>query len=107
MFDVGSSLQPLVEPAAMAQEFPYRNSDIRDRIEVVSQKLSETDTCLRIHTELCTQLNHQILKEIAEIRAYGLLVTKVGFILALALFGVELGKAAWPLIFDIATRSVH
>jgi hypothetical protein len=95
-------------------EDAYTNRNIRDRIEVVNDRVTEVKGVvtelkgeLRGHEQVCLQLNAQILKDIQELRTYITFAIKVGFWLAILLFGVELGKATFPALFDALLKSVH
>lgn len=85
----------------------YTNQNIRDRIEIVNERVIKAEGRQLAHEAICIELNRQVLKDIAELRVYITMVAKVGFWLAILLFGVELGKATFPALFDALLKISH
>lgn len=66
---------------------------------MVNERVIKNEGRQEGHEQLCAERGAQMLREIAELRAYIVMVTKIGMCLAFALFALELGKATFPAIF--------
>ena len=86
---------------------PYRNYEIRDRIEAVNERTMETKGRIESHEMVCAQRYAQILKDIAELKAYVTMISKVGALLAFILFAMEFGKATFPTLFEVIEKGLH
>lgn len=89
----------------MAEE-PYRNYEIRDRIEAVNERVVKLEGKHEGHELICAQRQLQILKEFADLRASIAVVSKVGMFMGFVLFALELGRVTFPALFDLLAK-VH
>jgi hypothetical protein len=96
-----------VDGVGEEMESSYNNREIRDRIDVVSERVIRAEGRQEGHEAICAQRYAQILKELAELRAVMTLVSKVGLFLAFVLFTLELGRATFPSLFEFITKGMH
>lgn len=87
----------------MAEE-PYKNYEIRSRIESVNERVVKLEGKHEGHELICAQRQLQVLREFAELRAIITMIAKVGLFIAFVLFALELGRATFPVIFDLLTK---
>jgi hypothetical protein len=80
---------------------------IRERLEMVNDRSIKTDVRQTEHEKLCTQRYSDILEKVNAIRTELATIAKIGLVLAIMLFGVELGRATFPAIFDAITHVGH
>ena len=78
------------------EEERYSNFDIRGRIEVVSNEVTKLGGELKGHGELCALRYKGILEE-----------QKYQRWILFMVFGIELGKAAWPAVVEVLSKVPH
>ena len=79
---------------------------LSQRLEQVNEKAIKLAGRIEGHEAVCAQRHAQIIRDLAEMRAYAAMISKVGLILAVMLFGIELGRATFPALFELIER-VH
>ena len=87
-------------------ESHYRNVDIRDRMDVINERVIKAEGRQDGHESLCAERYKQILDFIAALRANIATVSKVGLLMALVLILIELGKASIPTLLSVLTKAV-
>lgn len=88
-------------------EVGYRNFEIRGRIETVNEKVIKMEGRQDGHEILCAQRYNEILKQFVEMNTKVTQVSKTGFIIAVILFLLELGRATIPTVMDLLTKGIH
>lgn len=85
----------------------YRPDSMRDRLESVSERVTKTEGRQEGHEALCAQRYSEILKAIAALQGDISSVSRLGLVVAVLLFMLELGKATFPALFELMTKSIH
>ena len=94
---------------------PEPTPDLRDRIDKISERVTKIEGRLDSHEMLNDQRYNTIIEKITEVRLNldkasiefktNLdKMSKIGFIIAMMLFAVELGKATFPQILDVVMK---
>lgn len=122
MMDIGT-LEKMTDENA---PIPYRVADIRDRLDVIRERVIKLEGRQEGHEEVCTQRYSQVIKDIAAVQTNLainvaslqksisdsndatqktlVLFAKVGLAISFLLFMIELGRATFPAIFDLLTK---
>lgn len=91
----------------MAEPLMSRSAieNMRDRMDMVSERVIKAEGRQQAHEAVCIQLNTRILEEIAGLRASLRNVCQIGLTIAGLLFLLELGKATIPGIIEIIAKA--
>ncbi len=89
----------------MAEE-PYRNFEIRDRIEAVNERVVKSEGRQEGHELVCAQRYAQIIQNLTELKTNQSTIAKIGLIIAAGLGAIELGRATVPNIIDLL-KALH
>jgi hypothetical protein len=86
-------------------EEPYRY-EARDRIERVTERALKLEGRIEGHEAICAQRYGQLIKELADMQETIATNSKVGLILIIMLFSLEIGRATFPALFELISK-VH
>lgn len=86
----------------MAEQY-NREYELR-RVDVINEKVLKVEGRQEGHELLCAQRYMQIIKEMTEIRSETATQSRYGLYIAAVLFLLELGRATFPVMFDLLTK---
>lgn len=80
------------------------DGETQKRVNDAMAKIYKTEGDLVGHERLCAERYHNILGKIEELQVSINLYVKIGFILSVVLFSIELSRATIPNIIDAILR---